>query len=397
LNKNYRSAQQIVDGANAVVEKNAKRKAKDIISAVGKGEPICTYKGHDEEDEVKFVVDKIVKFVVDKKYNYGDFALLFRTNLLMRRFEDEFRRSRIPYIIHGGMSFYDRREVKDIFSYLNFFANKFDELSLSRILEVPNKGFAASTILAVEEQAGMRKISLWDSFEKFEDLTEKISVAQIEKLQSFVELIKKYDEKFKSNELPSKVLRELLDELKYYDILKILEKDDEKRLENRMENIEEIFTMLEKYEKRHSHDMNLGSFLQNISLSSGEGNSEFTHKAVIMMTMHKSKGLEFPVVFVPILDDSIVPSKKSIEEGKIEEERRLFYVSMTRAQERLFLSFPRFKQVRKKATEVKPCRFMKDIPLDCLDGEIGKKQDAEYKLILEEMFKKAQANLEENL
>jgi len=396
LNRNYRSAQQIVEGANAVVEKNVKRKVKDIISVVGKGEPIVAYKGHDEEDEVKFVVDKICGFVEKKKYNYGDFALLFRTNLLMRRFEDEFRRKKIPYIIHGGMSFYDRREVKDIFSYLNFFANKFDELSLSRILEVPNKGFAASTILAVEEQAGMRKISLWDSFEEYEKLSGQVSPAQIEKLRNFVELIKKYDEKFSSDEFPSKVLRELLNEIEYFEILKILEKEDEKKLENRMENIEEIFGMLERYETKHARDINLGSFLQNISLNSGESNSEFTHKAVVMMTMHKSKGLEFPVVFVPILDDSIVPSKKSIEEGKIEEERRLFYVSMTRAQERLFLSFPRFKQVRKRATEVKPCRFLKDIPIDCLDGEIGKKQDEEYKIILDEMFKKAQAEMGEN-
>jgi superfamily I DNA/RNA helicase len=333
-----------------------------------------------------------LSFVEEKKYNFGDFALLFRTNLLMRRFEDEFRRKRIPYIIHGGMSFYDRKEVKDIFSYLNFFANKFDELSLSRILEVPNKSIAPSTILAIEEQAGLKRISLWDSFEAFENLAEKISGSQIEKLRDFVNLIKKYSEKFADNNFPSKVLRELLNEIGYFDLLKTIEKD-EKKLENRLESVEEIIKMLEKYEKKHAADVNLGSFLQNISLSSGEGNSEFSPKAVVMMTMHKSKGLEFPVVFIPILDDGIVPSKKSVEEGKIEEERRIFYVSMTRAQERLFLSFPRFKQVRKRATEVKPCRFLKDIPLNCLDGEIGKKQDEEYKQILEEMFKKAQADI----
>lgn len=411
LNRNYRSAQQIVDGANAVVQKNIRRKAKDIISVVGKGEQIVTYKGHDEEDEVNFVVDKILSLTMAKKYNFGDFALLFRTNLLMRRFEDEFRRKKIPYIIHGGMSFYDRKEVKDIFSYLNFFANKFDELSLSRVLEVPNKGFSASTISAVEEQAGQRRISLWDSFnlirnsEFGNEITTlgvirndfcggKVSDAQIEKLRNFVNLINKYDEKFAGDEYPSKVLRELLDEIEYVEILKKTE-DDEKKLQNRLDSIEEIFGMLERYENRHPQDMNLGSFLQNISLNSGEGNSEFTHKAVIMMTMHKSKGLEFPVVFVPILDDSIVPSKKSIEEGKIEEERRLFYVSMTRAKERLYLSFPRFKNVRKRATEVKPCRFLKDIPLECLDGEIGVKQDAEYKMLIDEMFRKAAAALEE--
>jgi len=319
--------------------------------------------------------------------------LLFRTNLLMREFEDAFRRKRIPYIIHGGMSFYDRREVKDIFAYLNFFANKFDELSLSRILDVPNKGFTPSAISAVEEQAGLKKISLWESYELYENLYGKISDSQYEILKNFVLFMQKYMQKFAGDEFPSKVLRELLDELKYVEVLKKIE-DDEKKLENRIESVSEILSMLEKYESRHANDMNLGNFLQNISLNSGESNSDFNLKAVVMMTMHKSKGLEFPVVFIPVLDDVVMPSKKSVEEGKIEEERRLFYVSMTRAKERLFLTFPRFKQVRKRAVEVKQCRFLNDIPLECLDGKIGEKQDEEYKLILEEIFAKAQAELE---
>ncbi|MDR0304714.1 MAG: ATP-dependent helicase [Chitinispirillales bacterium] len=393
LNRNYRSARQIVEAANAVISKNTRRKAKDIVSVLDAGEPISTYKGHDEEDEIRFIVDKICDFVDKKTYDYNDFALLLRTNLLMREFEDAFRKKKIPYIIHGGMSFYDKREVKDVFAYLNFFANKFDELSLSRILDVPNKGFTASAISAVDEQAGLKKISLWDSYELYENLEGEISDSQYAILKKFVLFMQKYIQKFAGDEFPSKVLRELLEELKYIEILKKIE-EDEKKLENRIENVNEILNMLEKYESRHPNDMNLGDFLQNISLNSGENNSDFNVKAVVMMTMHKSKGLEFPVVFIPVLDDVIMPSKKSIEEGKIEEERRLFYVSMTRAKKQLFLSFPRFKQVRKRAMEVKPCRFLNDIPLECLDGKIGEKQDVEYKLIMEEMFRKAQAELE---
>ena len=391
LNKNYRSAQQIVEGANAVVSKNIHRKLKDITSVVGSGQPISTYKGHDEDDEIEFVVGKICEFVDNKTYNYNDFALLFRTNLLMRPFEDAFRLKRIPYIIHGGMSFYDRREVKDIFAYLNFFANKYDELSLSRISDVPNKGLTAATFAAVEEQAGLKKISLWDSFELHGNLP--LTASQHAALEKFVLLINKYKERFDGDEFPSKVLRDLLDDLQYIEILKKTE-TDEKKLEGRLESIEEIFRMLEKYESRRSDDMSLGSFLQNLSLNSGERNSDFSAKAVVMMTMHKSKGLEFEVVFVPVLDDTLMPSKKSVDEGKLEEERRLFYVSMTRAKQRLYLTFPRFKSVRKKPTPVKHCRFMNDIPPNCLDGKIGEKQDGEYKLILDEMFKKAQAELE---
>jgi superfamily I DNA/RNA helicase len=293
------------------------------------------------------------------------------------------------------MSFYDRREVKDIFAYLNFFANRFDEVSLQRIIQVPNKGISASTVAAVEEWAGLKKISLWESFEDCENLAGKISAAQSENLRNFVNFVKRYGAKFSGAQPPSKVLREMLEELKYAEILKKTE-EDEKKLESRLESVEEIFGMLENYEANNEKFANLGTFLQNISLNWGEKNSDFTRKSVVFMTMHKSKGLEFPVVFIPILEDGIVPSKKSLEEGKLEEERRLFYVSMTRAKERLFLSFPRFKQVRNRAVEVKHCRFLNDIPLSCLDGKIGEKQDAEYKLILNEIFKKAQANFGEN-
>ena len=444
LNKNYRSSQQIVDGANAVVQKNMRRKSKDIASVAGKGEPIVAYKAHDEEDEVRFVVDKIKELVVinsediqtnisdsytdeetklaykrvkeitaqnlevekrqlfGKNYEANDIALLFRTNLLMRRFEDGFRKAQIPYIIHGGKSFYDRREVKDIFSYLSFFANKFDELSLLRTVQTPNKGITASTVNAVEEQAGQKKLSLWDSFVACAEGREiagsvlKINAVQSENLRNYVSFMQKYAAKFSSGaQRLSKTLREMIAELNYVEMLKKTE-EDEKKLEGRLEAVEEIVKMLENYETGKGNFANLGSFLQNISLNWGDKNAEFTRKSVVFMTMHKSKGLEFPAVFIPILEDGLVPSKKSLEEGKIEEERRLFYVSMTRAKERLFLTYPRFKQIRSRAAEVKPCRFLDDIPVECLDGKIGEKQDAEYKVILDEIFKKAQANFGEN-
>jgi superfamily I DNA/RNA helicase len=263
---------------------------------------------------------------------------------------------------------------------------------------VPNKGITASTITAIEEQAGQKKLSLWDSFEVCAEGKEiagsvlKINAVQSENLRNYVEFMQKYAKKFSGGgQRLSKTLKEMIDELKYVDMLKKTE-EDEKKLEGRLESIEEIVKMLENYEAGKGNYANLGAFLQNISLNFGDKNDEFTRNSVVFMTMHKSKGLEFPVVFIPILEDGLVPSKKSLDEGKLEEERRLFYVSMTRAKERLFLSFPRFKQVRNRAVEVKPCRFLSEIPVECLDGKVGEKQDGEYKLILDEMFKKAQAN-----
>ncbi len=386
LNSNYRSTAQIVDGANAVVAKNHKRKEKTIVSFAGKGEPIVTYKAEDEQTEVEWVVEQIRQFEKLDMFGFGKQSILFRANAHMRRFEEELRSKRIPYKVQGGSSFFDRKEVKDIFAYLNFFGNSDDELSLARVIAVPNKGLAISTMHKVEDLAGMIKGTLWDAFKRYEELPE-MAPQQEENITKFVGFCNEYFHRFETQK-PSIVLRALIADIGYIEKVKAAYKD-QKSLDMRLENVHEIIHSMELFEHRRADEATLTTFLQHMSLRTGE-QEEGEAKGVTLMTLHKSKGLEFPVVFMPILDDTVMPSKRSLEEGNLEEERRLFYVGMTRAERRLFLTFPRTKLVRKKSIEVRECRFLHEIPENCLDGKIGEKQDEEFKEFKEDFFAKMQ-------
>lgn len=386
LNKNYRSTAQIVDGANAVVAKNTKRKEKTIISFAGQGEPIVTFKAEDEQTEVEWVVEQIFQFDKLDMFSYSKQSILFRANAHMRRFEEELRSRRIPYKVQGATGFFDRKEVKDIFAYLNFFGNNDDELSLARVLQVPNKGIAPSTMHKIEDLAGMIKGTLWDAFKRYEELPD-IAPAQHENLVSFVGFCNEFIHRFQK-ERPSDTLRKLLSEIRYVEMVKAAYKE-QKSLEMRLENIQEIIHSMELFEHRRGEDVKLEDFLQHMSLRTGE-QDDGNNKGVTLMTLHKSKGLEFPVVFMPLLDDTVMPSQRAREEGNLEEERRLFYVGMTRAEKRLFLTFPMTKLVRKKSVRVRECRFLHEIPVECLDGKVGEKQDEEFKEFTEDFFAKMQ-------
>lgn len=375
LNNNYRSTSQIVDGANAVVAKNSKRKSKDITAFSGKGEPIFSYKANDEDDEVEWIVEQIYQFEKHGEFRFRDFAILFRANAKMRRFEEELRTRHIPYYVQGGNSFFDRKEVKDIFSYLNFFANPEDEMSLLRMLKVPDKGIGTQTMEFLEDLAGLRKTSLWEAFVHYEAI-DGIAPIQQDKLKNLVEFCTRYFERFEKDK-PSLVLRDMLNELNYMDLIKKVYKD-KKSLVMRVENIQEIIHAIELFEFRRKDEATLAEFIRYMDMKAGSEETENT-KAVTLMTLHKSKGLEFPVVFMPILDDSIMPSKRALEEGLLEEERRLFYVGMTRAEKRLFLTFPQTKIVRQSRINVKESRFLWEIPVDCLNAPIGSIEDEDQK------------------
>lgn len=387
LDRNYRSTRQIVDGANGVVARNTKRKLKQIISHAGTGEPIVTYKAETELKEVEWIVDQIYQFEKMEMFTYGKQAILFRANAQMRRFEEELRTRKIPYRVQGGSSFFDRKEVKDILAYLNFFGNNDDELSLARMLVVPHKGVAPSTISKLEDLAGMYRSSLWDAFRKYEEIADQIDPHQLESLRKFVTFTEDFNERF-SKEVPSRVLSAMLKEIQYVELVEAAYKQ-EKSLEMRLGNIQEMVSALEHYEHKRGDDAGLAGFLQNLTLKSGE-KEEGAPRGVTLMTLHKSKGLEFPVVFMPILDDAVMPSKRSREEGKLEEERRLFYVGMTRAEKRLFMTFPRVKLIAKNEVKVKESRFLHEIPEDCLDGPIGERQDEEFQVVRDDFFKRMQ-------
>jgi DNA helicase II / ATP-dependent DNA helicase PcrA len=390
LDKNYRSTHQIFAGAHSVVSNNRVRKHKEITAVAGEGDPIMHYKGDDEEDEAVWIAGKIAEHNEHTSYGYSDHAILLRTNAMMRIYEEELRRKKIPYQVSGAMSFYERKEIKDIIAYLRFFANPDDELSMMRVLKVPNKGITPTTLEHLDELAALRRMSLWDAMLRHNEV-DKISDLQHTIITTFIDLFKKFSDKFATQSIAITV-RELLNDTGYLAHLQKAYKDDD-TYKMRMENIEEILHGIEYYEHKFKRKKpTLVGYLQEVALLSSEENDEDEKKkkSVTMMTLHKSKGLEFPVVFLAGLDKDYIPSPRAIEEGKVDEERRLFYVGMTRAQKRLYLTYPGTKVSRGKQKNVTPCPFLREIPEEFLDGKIGQKQDEEKMEYMDNFFKEMQ-------
>ncbi|MBN1759862.1 MAG: UvrD-helicase domain-containing protein [Chitinispirillaceae bacterium] len=397
LDKNYRSSRQILEGAHAVVAHNRVRKIKHITAVAGDGDPIMHYKGDDEEDEAVWIADCIAGHHKGNQFSYGDHAILLRTNAMMRRYEEELRLKRIPYKVTGATSFFERKEIKDIIAYLRFFANPHDELSLMRVLKVPHKGVTPSSLERLDDLAALRKISLWDAFEKHADI-DKITPDQHAKIGVFLDFFNEFSARFATGKL-SATTRELLDATGYMSHLARASKDDENP-ERRRENIDEFIHGIETYEHKYKRKKpSLSGYLHEIALVTSEDEDDDQKKKIsrtVLMTLHKSKGLEFPVVFLAGLDRDYIPSPRAIEEGGIDEERRLFYVGMTRAKKRLYLTYPGTKVSYGKVKPVIPCPFLYEIPEEFLDGKIGEKQDEEKQQFMDDFFAQMKLKLSNN-
>lgn len=386
LQHNYRSTRQIVEGALGVVSRNQKRKIKKVSSARGDGPLIATFKANNEEDEAKWLVEEIIE---NKKKGIPlrNHAILLRTNALMRRFEEELRINRVAYTIYGAMSFFDRKEIMDVFAYLRFFANTQDELSLMRVLKVPNKGITPSTLEKLEDLAGTRRISLWQAFNQYKHAA-MIPDIQKERIEHFINFFNRYHGQFKKGTLAD-TCRKMLHECGYFETLQRAYKND-KSLTIRLENIDELIHALELYGKKHRQKKEhiLSSFVQDYTMLMGDNQDEGKNNknSVALMTLHKSKGLEFPIVFMPVLDDTVIPSAKACAQGNIEEERRLFYVGMTRSQKQLYLSCAKEKLFRNNYKTIKPSRFIFEIPEEFIDGKFGEREDEENQKICADLF-----------
>jgi DNA helicase-2/ATP-dependent DNA helicase PcrA len=385
LDTNYRSTRSILEGALAVVSKNSKRTIKHITAANGEGEQITVYKSDDEEEEATWIAQTIKTHVTESRFAYRDHALLMRTNIMLRRFEEVLRREKIPYKVYGAISFFDRKEIKDILAYLRFFANTSDEISMQRVLKVPDRGVSANTMEKIEELAGLRRIGLWDALQRHTAI--ELLPIQHEHIDRFVAFVNRFEPGFASGALAA-TLREILTECNYLHLLERASKD-ENSAESRKENVEEIIRGLEIYEKKsRARPPTLAAYLQELSLVMNDTNEEddAAGHGVRLMTLHKSKGLEFPVVFLCNLDDAVMPSPRTVAEGKIDEERRLFYVGMTRAQKRLFLTYPQNKEFRKKTIKVTPCRFINEIPAEYVDKAFEQQLDSEKQEFTNDFF-----------
>lgn len=362
LEQNYRSTQNILDGANAVIAHNEQRKGKNLWTSNGSGEKIKINTLNDEYAESKYIADEIMSIMSKNGDNakFSDFAILYRMNSMSSSIERLFVKSGIPYRIIGGHKFYDRMEIKDCLAYLSVIANPDDNVRLERIINTPKRGIGATTIAIAKEIADGLGVSLFQVL-KTADEYEKLKRSS-QKLIEFVNLIESFSE-LAERESPSSVFLSLLDETGYKMSLMV----DKEHYDERIQNIDELNSNLIRF-KEENPDSDLSDFLEDVALMTDIDNYNADTDAVVMMTLHSSKGLEFPVVFIPGLEEGVFPGMQSIyEPGEIEEERRLAYVGITRAKKMLYLLNTRSRMIFGSTRFNQPSRFLKELPEECCE------------------------------
>ena len=362
LETNYRSTQQILDAATSVVTHNDKRTNKTLKAKQGDGDLVGLFETSDELEEAHAIISVIEKEIKMKKRTFCDFAILYRTNAQSRPIEDSLRRMGIPYNIIGGIRFYNRKEVKDILAYLRLIINLKDTISLRRIINFPARGIGAKTMDKCVEMAESMGIELFEVLKNAENLS--IRGKQSQSLISFYKLIKKYyNLRFKLS--PSELTRALVEDSGIKTAFKdSLDPEDKDRLDN----IKELLNSIDEFGQRKPKSV-LNDFLEEVSLLTDIDHWNDSDNRVTLMTVHSSKGLEFPIVFVSGLDDGLFPLYNSLEDKEsLEEERRLFYVALTRAEERVYLLYATNR--RRTGGENllgMPSRFINEIPSEYLE------------------------------
>ena len=346
---NYRSTQNILNAANGVISHNIERKDKDLSSVLGIGEKIKFTSSYDEKHEITLVVEEINK-LIDKGYDYKDIAIFYRTNAQSRVVEEGIVKANIPYKIVGSFYFYSRKEIKDLICYLRLIVNPHDDISLRRVINVPKRGIGDKYINDLETKARNENISMFDA----------INDAKGNTFKDIIIKLRKDSEVLSITELVDKVLDES-------GMKKDLESDESLENELRLDNLNEFKSITTTFEnKTGSND--ISDFLEEISLVADIEEHRKNDNAVTLMTLHSAKGLEFKVVFIVGMEDGIFPHQNSFcEAGGLEEERRLCYVGITRAKEKLYLSNARKRMLYGKENLTIPSRFLKEIPEDLIE------------------------------
>ena len=363
LEQNYRSTETILAAANGVISHNTNRKDKTLWSGNGSGKPIEIYMPQNETEEAQFIVESIRTICVQEKRKYDDFCVLMRANTQSRPLEEEFLQENIPYEMSGGTSFFQRKEIKDIISYLRVIANHDDDVNLLRIINTPRRGIGRATIERLNEVADALKVSLWEAINALLSAPEeesKLPDNTKEDLQTFVTLIENNKTMLSGRGLAKKV-RALVEEIRYFDHLITENPKSEKAARFKYLNIDSLINSMEQ-----SEDASLYSYLNRITLLSRDDmDDEENSGKVHLMTIHASKGLEFPVVFIAGTEEGLIPHMRAVDEGgdaAVEEERRLFYVAITRARDKLLISSCRQRRRMQSVVECEPSRFLDEIP-----------------------------------
>jgi DNA helicase-2/ATP-dependent DNA helicase PcrA len=366
LEQNYRSSGNILAAANAVIKANRKRREKHLWTADGAGEPVEYLLCEDDEDEARQVMERIHAERFRRQLNYGDFAILYRTNSQSRAFEEQLRYEGIPYVLIGGQQFFDRKEVKDVIAYLRVLVNPHDEVSLLRILNYPKRGIGETSADKLIRYSADQGRPLWEVLRKVTQGPE-LGERTCQAVQEFVALLERFRQSFRQPLRLVETLQQLYSELKLADDL-FRQENDPVVARRRIENQEQVINAMSAYCGREAAP-SLGGFLEKVSLLDDEGpgrndkEKKLAADSVTLMSLHSSKGLEFPVVFLVGMEEGYLPHKKSIYETfDIDEERRLCYVGITRAQQLLLLLGARQRRRYGKLEQREPSRFLTEIP-----------------------------------
>lgn len=360
LEQNYRSTQNILDAANAVIANNKNRKGKNLWTQAGSGEKIIFNTLEDEAAEASFIAQEILKNVKNGK-KMSDHAVLYRMNAQSRNIEITFAKSGIPHKVIGGNRFFDRKEIKDVISYFAVINNPADNVRLQRIINVPKRGIGDTMFANVMEIATGLGLSAFEVCERADEFQKTLRSAQ--KLQGFAAMIRHFQDCLDDDMPLSDLLQEVLDKTNYFDYLD----EDPESAEDRKNNINELSSMFIKYQEEDA-DFELSDFLEDVALVADIDSYNEDDDAVVLMTLHSAKGLEFPIVFIPGMEESVFPGNQSVfNEEDLEEERRLAYVGITRAKEKLYLLNARRRMLYGTTNRNQASRFLREIPVSVTD------------------------------
>lgn len=365
LEQNYRSTKRILAAANEVIAKNMNRKPKNLWTENDEGNKLFHYRADSEQGEAQFVVGKIKELMNSSSRKLTDFAILYRTNAQSRVMEEVLLKSNIEYSIVGGIKFYDRKEIKDILAYLRLIANLDDDISLQRVINVPKRGIGSGSVDKIANFASMHDMSMFEALESIEliGLSPKITKAAAE----FRDLVRNYSHMQEYLSV-TELVEEVLEKSGYREMLKA-----EKSIESqsRLENIDEFLSVTKNFEDA-SEDKTLIAFLTDLALVADIDKLDDDGQksdAVVLMTLHSAKGLEFPVVFLIGMEEGVFPHSRSLmDDTEMEEERRLAYVGITRAEQELYITNAQMRTLFGRTNMNPPSRFIKEIPEDLLDG-----------------------------
>lgn len=357
LELNYRSTQIILDAANAVIENNTGRKPKNLWTENKNGADIIYFQAVDERDEARFVIEQLQNLQRTENKKLGDMAILYRTNTQSRIFEEMLIKSGISYNMVGGLKFYERKEIKDIIAYLRVIFNPADSLSLLRIINVPKRGIGDASLAKIQAYAAANNVSLFEAVSNAAAI-DGLSSRFVSKLDDLAGII--FELMNLANEAP---VEDLIDRvLRDTGYLEELENERTPQAQSRIDNLHELISVAQEFAASEEEN-NLENFLAHVALVSDIDDTELGEDAITLMTLHSSKGLEFPVVFLVGMEEGLFPHARTLmDETEIEEERRLCYVGITRAKEKLFLSSTKMRTIYGNTVTYPPSRFLQEIP-----------------------------------